>query len=153
MKKNINSRLDYLDNIKWFLAIIVIMHHSFDHFRGVYPKYGDVFGFICAFNQSYFMDLFFFISAFFIIPSFLKKGKNSFNKDKMIRLGGAVLITFWLVEPFSDIYKFWGTKTILDSFIGYLSSTDRWIPIGNLQWGDFMGVTWFCWTLLIFTLI
>ena len=42
MKKNINSRLDYLDNIKWFLAIIVIMHHSFDHFRGVYPKYGDV---------------------------------------------------------------------------------------------------------------
>ena len=35
------------------------------------------------------MDLFF-ISAFIIL--LLKKGKSAFNKDKMIRLGGAVLI-------------------------------------------------------------
>ncbi|ASK79224.1 hypothetical protein CF386_09135 [Paraphotobacterium marinum] len=147
MKNNIHSRLDYLDNIKWFLAIIVIMHHSFDYFRGVYPKYSQEFGRILCFNQSYFMDLFFFISAFFIIPSFLKKGKSAFNKDKMIRLGGAVLI--YVVTMDLILSKIiWGSKFTLASFISWYYE-----HIINLQWGDFMGVTWFCWTLLIFTLV
>jgi len=148
-----NRRHYFLDNIKWFIAITVIFHHSFDHFQNVFPSYRQAFNLILGINQSYFMDLFFFISACFIIPSYVKKGKNSFNKDKLIRLGGAVVITLLLIDPINDVVKFLGEKTILQSYTGYLISSDRWNTIIDLQWGNLMGVTWFCWTLLIFTLI
>ena len=153
MKKYINNRLDYLDNIKWCLAIIVIIHHSFDYFQNTYPKYKPGFDLVLGIDQSYFMDLFFFISAFFTVPSLIKKGRSAFNKDKIIRLGGALLITYCLVEPLNDVVKYWGVNSIITSYLGYLLSPDRWSTIKSLQWGDFMGVTWFCWTLLLLSLI
>jgi glucans biosynthesis protein C len=148
-----NQRHYFLDNIKFFLAIIVIFDHSFDHFKDIFPSYHHVFNAICGFNQSYFMDLFFFISAYFIIPSYLNKKEKSFKKDKIIRLGGAVIITLLLIDPITDVIKFFGEKTILQSYTGYLTANDRWNTIVSLQWGSLLRVTWFCWALLVFTII
>ncbi|ASK78898.1 hypothetical protein CF386_07465 [Paraphotobacterium marinum] len=147
MKKPPQNRMYYLDNIKWLLAVVVIFHHSFDDMGTQFPSYHDVFNKITGINQSFFMDLFFFISAFFIIPSFLKKGKAEFNKDKIIRLGGAVLITILLEMPIEF--------TLMKEFVGIKSSYLSWLYTQTIsfQWGTFMGVTWFCWTLLIFTLL
>ena len=113
-----SNRMQYLDNIKWVLAIIVIMHHSFDYFRNVYSTHYDAFSHILCFNQSYFMDLFFFISAFFIIPSFLNKGKSVFIKDKFIRLGGAVLIGSILVNSIKGLILY-SDKITLSGFISW----------------------------------
>ncbi|ASK78897.1 hypothetical protein CF386_07460 [Paraphotobacterium marinum] len=147
MKKPRQKRMYYLDNIKWLLAIVVIFHHSFDFLKNKFTSYYIGFDTVNAIDQSYFMDLFFFISAFFIVPSFLKKGKAEFNKDKIIRLGGAVLITILLVMPiqYDSIKEYLGTKS---SYLSYLYTQTI-----SFQWGTFMGVTWFCWTLLVFTLI
>lgn len=147
MKQLCPNRLDYLDNIKWFLAIIVIFHHSLDKSKLLYLQYYTSFNDITAFNQSFFMDLFFFISAYFLIPSILKKGRYAFNKDKIIRLGGAVLIGSLIVNYVSSKLEF-GSRFSSSSFWSYY-----YTHFTNLQWHDLMGVTWFCWALLIFTLI
>ena len=153
MQKIQKQRQYFLDNIKFFLAIIVIFDHSFDYFKNVFPSYHQVFNAICGFNQSYFMDLFFFISAYFIIPSYLNKEEKYFIKDKVRRLGGAVIITLFIIDPITDVIKFFGKTTILQSYTGYLTANDRWNTIVSLQWGSLLGVTWFCWALLVFTII
>ena len=89
----------------------------------------------------------FFISVFFIIPSFLNKGKSVFIKDKFIRLGGAVLIGSILVNSIKGLILY-SDKITLSGFISWYYQ-----KITSLNWGDFIGVTWFCWTLLVFTLI
>lgn len=73
------SRYDFLDNIKWFITILVILHHSasvagldpigFNLPKVIAPyhwQYGVLNDFQSV-NQSFFMSLFFFISALFVI--------------------------------------------------------------------------------------
>ena len=148
MQKTTPERMYFIDNIKWVLAIIVIFHHSIEFNKQYFPNYIDVFGFFTTFNQSYFMDLFFFISAFFLIPSFIKKGKHSFNKDKIIRLGSVVLLTIVFIGPviFPLLKHLLGISST--SYLSWLSE-----EFLTLQWGLPMEVTWFCWTLLVFTLV
>ena len=151
-KLNVN-RIDYFDNIKWILAIIIINFHSFYYFQGVYPKYSNAFNYVIEFNSSYPMELFFFISAFFVIPSFLKKGKREFNKDKIVRLGSGILLTLFVVDQVLYIMNNWGQKSIFYLYVYNLMNTHSWKPLFNLQWAQFLGVAWFCWVLLIMTLI
>ncbi|EAS65947.1 hypothetical protein L4D04_22515 [Photobacterium angustum] len=70
MNQKIN-RYDYLDNIKWFLTIIVILHHAAGVAGGKPVGYNlpsvepsmvyqyDLLTLFQGFNQSYFMSLFF----------------------------------------------------------------------------------------------
>ena len=148
MQKTTQERMYFIDNIKWVLAIIVIFHHSIAFNSSSFPKYHDIFGFFLTLNQSYFMDLFFFISAYFLIPSFLKKGKKSFNQDKIIRLGSVVLLTIVFIGPviFPLLKHLLGISST--SYLSWLSE-----EFLTLQWGLPMEVTWFCWTLLVFTLV
>lgn len=60
----------------------------------------------------------FFISVFFIIPSFLNKGKSVFIKDKFIRLGGAVLIGSILVNSIKGLILY-SDKITLSGFISW----------------------------------
>ncbi|ASK79326.1 hypothetical protein CF386_09680 [Paraphotobacterium marinum] len=150
--QNFNTnRLDYFDNIKWILAIIVINFHSFVHFQEVYPKYSNAFNYVIEFNSSYFMELFFFVSAFFVIPSFLKKGKKEFNKDKIVRLGSGILLVIFAVNQIPDIINNWGQKSIFQLYINEITHGLK--PLFDLQWGQFLNVAWFCWVLLVMTLI
>jgi len=98
------KRLLYLDNLKTFLTIMVIIHHVTCSFvgsgwyynLGAYDNAFRVFGnFILSANQAHFMCMFFFISGYFTPSSFAKKGKFLFLKDKFIRLG-ILYIVFWL---------------------------------------------------------
>ena len=50
-------------------------------------------------DQSYFMSLFFFISAYLMPFSFDRKGMKSFIYDRLNRLGIPLLIYSFLVNP------------------------------------------------------
>jgi glucans biosynthesis protein C len=92
------QRSHYLDNLKVFLTATVVMHHTICAFVGTSWFYGignfkgntfKSFGnATLLLNQSYFMSLFFFISGYFIPPSYNKKTTDyQFLCGKLKRLG------------------------------------------------------------------
>lgn len=101
-------RLFYLDNLKIFLIILVILHHVG---QGYGPSGGWWFymtpepekiewmgRFFCV-NASFFMGLFFMISGYFFAPSFDKKGIKKYTADKLIRYGIPLVFVYWILMP------------------------------------------------------
>ena len=91
--ENRKPRLDYLDNIKSILTVIVLFHNIIQQFSGgfwyfsignYYNTFKLVGSIINGLNECYFMCLFFFISGYFTPTSCDKKGtfiyKNTWNK-------------------------------------------------------------------------
>lgn len=104
------QRYDYIDNIKVALTCLVIFHHIAITFGGegafiVFSKTkgSEIFNLvmtgILAINQSYFMGLFFFISAIFSYKSLARKGSKVFIKGKIRRLLLPVLVYLLFVNP------------------------------------------------------
>eukprot|EP01083_Nonionella_stella_P068275 181182_1 len=109
------SRLYYLDNIKSFLTIIVVMHHISGAFHGVIGDYyNSFFLFAIPFstiNQTYFMCLFFFISAYFTPTSCDRKGVRKFLSVKFKRLGIPFLCYTFIMGPSLDLLISQGVGT------------------------------------------
>ncbi|WP_240838123.1 acyltransferase [Acidaminobacter sp. JC074] len=109
-----NIRLDYLDNLKVLLTILVIVHHIAIAFGGEgafviasQTQGSGLFnlgmtGFL-AINQSYFMGLFFAISSFFSYKSLKKKGRQGFIHAKFKRLFIPALIYYIGLSPLNNI--------------------------------------------------
>jgi glucans biosynthesis protein C len=150
------SRLYFIDNIRVFLTILVVLHHLMIAFSGTgswyYSETGQdlltqaIGAWFCATNQAYFMGLFLLISAYFIPGSFDRKGAGQFLKDRLIRLGIPLAVYSWVINPvfvyavsYKDIQKpFW------QYFPGEYFSHNS--ILGN-------GPLWFVEVLLIFTLV
>ncbi|WP_251875608.1 acyltransferase family protein [Grimontia kaedaensis] len=140
------KRYDYLDNIKWVMTILVILHHSaatagldpigynLPHVEEAMQYQYQILDTFNRINQSFFMSLFFFISAYFVIPSFERKGAGTFMLDKLKRLGIPILITLFLFFPIGSLE--FATSNLKGFFLH-----------GNID----LGVTWFCWTLIVFS--
>lgn len=147
------SRLYYIDNLRIFLISLVVLHHLLITYGGPggwyyqeseagFPLILPMAMFLAA-NQSFFMGMFFFISAFFIIPSLHRKGISKFMGERMIRLGIPTVVFYFIISPFA-VY-------ILDKFI-HMGDTGF---LGVLQngWGRSFGPMWFVEALIIFTSI
>lgn len=92
------GRLLFVDDIRVFLTVLVVLHHLMVIYAGTgnWPYYtegnpNDVVealgGWFCAVNQAYFMGLFLLISAYFVPGSYDRKGAGRFLKDRLVRLG------------------------------------------------------------------
>ena len=149
-------RYDYLDNIKWVLAVLVIFHHAaaiagLDPFPLNLPRviqsmqyqYDTLSRFQAA-NQGFFMGLYFFISAYFVVPSYNKKGKWFFLRDKLKRLGIPILLTVFIIDPV--------VSYICDEYPFFQSMQHTFAIYGEMlkSYNIVLGVTWFCWTLIVF---
>lgn len=103
------DRLFFIDNIRVFLTVLVIVHHLMAIYAGsgiwIYNEgrqddiTGALGGWFCAVNQAYFMGLFLFISAYFVPGSYDRKGAGSFLKDRLIRLGIPLVLYGWILRP------------------------------------------------------
>ena len=106
------TRLYYLDNLKAFLTMIVVLHHCTGSIQGngwIYMV-GDYYNpflvlgaSIMGLNQSYFMPLFFFISGYFTPGSYDKKGATLFISDKFKRLGIPFVVYVLIIGPGLDL--------------------------------------------------
>lgn len=160
------KRYIYLDNLKWVLVILVVTHHAacaaglnpilynLPHVVKSMQWQYDVLNNLLGINQSFFMSLFFFISAYFVTSSLNKKGAGRFMLDKLKRLGIPTLMTIFIILPLIVIMLsyfipqqlvMFGIKnsnyvSILNDLISPLFKT------GNI----ILGVTWFTWTLIVF---
>ena len=149
------ERLFYLDNLRTFLTALVICHHVANTYTGTGRWYymephpvGTVSPLVLtmflAINQSFFMSLFFLVSAFFTPLSFERKGSALFIKDRLLRLGLPLLAYFFVLNPSLEyvISRFKG-----ETQAGYF----------NFMAADFLRLTgtgplWFVLSLLIFAL-
>jgi len=103
------ERLLFIDNIRIFLTVLVILHHLMVIYSGsglwIYNEnrqddttaaIGEWF---CSVNQSYFMGLFLFISAYFVPSAYDRKGAGRFLKDRLIRLAIPLAAYAWIIRP------------------------------------------------------
>jgi fucose 4-O-acetylase-like acetyltransferase len=92
-------RLYYFDNIKILLIVIVVfIHAGMAHIptaEGWSPSFPEplpfsdvlVVGTFEAVSASFAMALFFFISAYLLVGSFDRKGRQKFLRDRFVRIG------------------------------------------------------------------
>ena len=88
-------------------------------------------------NQSFFMGAFFFISALFVVSSYERKGSGKFLLDKLKRLGIPTLIWLIVILPLMSLAV--GNDYAWHNITGLFTH-------GQID----LGVTWFCWTLIVF---
>ena len=107
--KYTKSRKLYIDNLRTFLVTLVMLLH-------IAVTYGPIgfwyyyertnlpstylLGFFVSFNQAFLLGLFLMISAYFIIPSYNRKGPDRFIRDRFKRLGIPLLFYIVIVGPF-----------------------------------------------------
>ncbi|MFW9843668.1 MAG: acyltransferase family protein [Candidatus Thorarchaeota archaeon] len=109
------SRIFYVDNIRIYLTVLVILHHitiGYGGSGGWLVNESDfytidsltiiLFTLFNTINQSYFMAFFFLLAGFFTPRSFEKKGGKTFSKDRLVRLGIPLVIYAALVSPITE---------------------------------------------------
>jgi surface polysaccharide O-acyltransferase-like enzyme len=150
------ARLLFVDNIRVFLTVLVILHHLMITYAGTGSWYYQegredavvegIGGWFCSINQAYFMGLFLLISACFIPGSYDRKGAGRFVKDRLIRLGIPLLVFSWVINPL---------------FVYWFFDVDRRMPFWSFFAGEYFdggaligqGPLWFVEVLLIFSLV
>jgi len=137
-------RMPFLDNVKIFLTALVVTHHVACAFGGCGegtwylivgfggpPAFQHFVKGLTLADQSYFMPLFFFISAYFIPSSYERAGGkwHNFAQNKRKRLLIPALFEFFVISPLAIILS------------------------GNLVYAPNPGVAWFLFWLLLFLII
>jgi len=154
------TRLLFIDNIRWMLIVLVICHHAavtYSHVGGWYyldgPKPGLGATFLFAtfetFNQAYFMGFLFLIAGYFVPRAFDNKGAGRFLRDRAARLGLPALFFMLVIHPFT---VYWLLRTFDDSGIPSLREAyGRFLLSGKVL--SATGPMWFAVALLIFCII
>lgn len=157
LKTTPTSRIYFLDNLKVLLAVLVVLHHSAQPYGpgGGWWIASDpnqttidfiVLGLLMALNMSFFMGLFFMISAYFLPASLDRKGPEKFMKDRLIKLGVPILIFMLGVFPVMGYLLHNYGQPIVNFYLGYIN-------IFNSQSQLSVGHLWFLAMLLIFSAV
>src|SRR5579864_457983 len=154
------GRLYFIDNLRWWMIILVVSMHSADTYSPLGNWYytdrtplsvGSLFAFAAwqMYLQSFFMGLLFFIAGYFAPASLDRKGPRQFVRDRAFRLGLPVLFYMFVLGPIVEYFlaHSW-TSTLPTSFL------NEWVK--HIRNGDFLqenGPLWFCLALLIFSAV
>jgi fucose 4-O-acetylase-like acetyltransferase len=152
-RKPVKERENYIDNIRVLLTMLVVLHHAavtYGASGGWYYK-EEAGGLatqlpltiFVSVNQSFFMGLFFFLSSYFIFPSYERKGTSRFLLDRFKRLGIPLVFYSLVISPVT-IYIAIAHQHPGLSFKDYYLNREHWIETG---------VLWFTAALLIFTTV
>jgi surface polysaccharide O-acyltransferase-like enzyme len=147
-----SQKIYYLDHVKVLLTMLVILHHTFItyggpggwYFRQPTTSKGALIPMtiFVSTNQSFFMGLFFLLSAYFIEPSLRRKGMQVYLLDRLKRLGIPLLFYSFILSPVLNflVYRYGENNPV--TFLQFLSGYDGWLQTG---------VLWFVAALLVFT--
>jgi hypothetical protein len=148
------TKINYIDNLRVLLTTLVILHHTFITYGApggwYYTQKTTNMGvllpltMLVSINQAFFMGFFFFLSALFTEPSYLKKGPRNFILDRLKRLGIPLLFYSFIFGPLLNyLVEIFGKGNMMP-LKDYLSGYNNWV--------DF-GVLWFVAALLVFTAV
>jgi surface polysaccharide O-acyltransferase-like enzyme len=144
-------RLLYIDNLRILVISLVIVSHCSITYGGPggwffidpgnAPGTPFVLAVIDTINQSFFMGFFTLVSAYFVLPSLLRKGQEKFAHDRLLRLGIPLLFFVLVINPFIALL---------------LQAAGAPLPLPletllNPVTGPAFGPMWFVWFLLLAT--
>lgn len=154
-KQSKTKRIYYLDRIKILLCLLVIGQHTSIVYGGAGTWYyiegvknlfvNVIFTIYNAVCQSFFMGLFFFISAYFTVPSYNKKGCRKFIKDRALRLIIPLALFYFILNPTTNYIVDVMTKNNTITYFSYMYKS-----ISTLTHVGF-GPLWFVEALVIFS--
>lgn len=148
------NRKYYIDNIRILLTALVVLHHLAITYAGgpglwyyIEPNPNPITNLILtlflATNQSFFMGMFFLISAYFLEKSLRRKSVPQVLGDKLKRLGIPLLFYLLILSPLIMYLKARFEHGLNPSFVEFFR-TGGWLTFGPL---------WFVAALLLFTLV
>ncbi len=147
------KRFYFIDNLRIFLISLVVLHHLSITYGAPGDWYYNEAGpglpwvlpmlMFVATNQSFFMAMFFFVSAFFLVPSLHRKGTLKFSIGRLRRLGIPLLFYWFVLSPLTVFISRRFVDGEEGSLAGYLFSLR----------GNGFGPMWFVEALLLFTLV
>ena len=112
------SRLFFIDHMRTFLIILVVLHHvalvygaSLNGYYYVEPPFTNPLAFLVLLvftlvNQGWFMGAFFMLAGYFTPASFDRKGSGVWLKDRLVRLGIPLVVFYFVLSPVSFIGYF-----------------------------------------------
>jgi glucan biosynthesis protein C len=143
------TRLRYLDNLRVFLTVLVVLHHAAITYGNIPIWYyneppqdpsGGLLDLLVVLNQTFFMGLFFLISGYFVPGSYDRKGGRAFIRGRLVRLGIPLLLFLLILRPLVNLGGY------LDGRAGAMPYPLYYI----VTWDP--GPMWFVETLLVFCL-
>lgn len=156
--KAVADRLFFLDNLRWALTILVILHHlsitygaegSWYYVEQPTNELAQlILTLFTGLNQGYFMGLFFLIAGYFVPAALDRKGVTRFLKERWLRLGVPLVFFALVISPAMDYFQ----QVRLHSGLS-LASFWRMTLSGWQQFKFEFGPLWFVETLLLFSLI
>lgn len=154
-------RLAYLDNLRCFVVMLVVVMHSNVTYSGMGSWYyveGHssqlglastlAFALYGCFTQAWFMGLLFFLSGYLAARALMRHGTATFIRERLFRLGAPLLFYMLVVHPLTVFafldhgrYRAMGLRTFYQGFLlkGHVLSAT--------------GPLWFAEALLIFCLL
>jgi hypothetical protein len=103
-----SSRLLFMDNLRVFLTILVVLHHLaitygasgswFYRERPTTELAGTLLSLLTMLDHFYFMGLFFLIAGYFVPKALDRKGPVQFLKDRLVRLGIPLVAYSFLIR-------------------------------------------------------
>ena len=123
-----HTRKSYLDNLRAFLIILVIVHHAGQAYGpgGAWPVIDGEpvrwLGTFFSINAAFFMGLFFFISGYVMPGAYDKYGAGGFLKSKVMRL--VVPLAVVSLGIFVPINYALGHYASFGAYISYLTTHD-----------------------------
>jgi glucans biosynthesis protein C len=158
-----SGRLFFLDNLRWALTLLVVLHHLSITYgaegswyyveqpiaRLANPLATILLTLFTGLNQGYFMGLFFLIAGYFVPTALDRKGTWRFLQDRIVRLGVPLLVYTFVINPplsaFVQIVEQGGQPSWVLVWAGTLA---RWQAFTFSP-----GPLWFVETLLAFSII
>ena len=112
-EKSVKSRMYWIDNLRIFLCILVVVYHSARAY-GLWSGYWFVKEEITsplitpffAINAAFLMSIFFFLSAYFMPPSYDKKGSPKFGDDRSKKMLIPLIFFILVVMPI-EVYVYY----------------------------------------------
>ena len=148
---NKKKRKYYIDNLRILLTCLVVLHHLAITYGGPglwYYNEGNsdlissiLLALFVATNQSFFMGMFFMISAYFLDKSWNRKSKSMLINDKLKRLGIPLLFYALVISPVIVFLLTRYDEGRVMSVVEFFQTTN-WLTFGPL---------WFVAALLLFT--
>jgi len=149
------SRQFFIDHLRVFLTILVVLHHVAMVYGGIQPFYyleapTSLLGFLVPMifvllNQAWFMGAFFLLAGYFVPGSYDRKGAGSFLKDRLVRLGIPLIFFYFVLNPISGIGYF-----LMSGDPSALTWQSFWAAYPDLVG---LGPLWFVAMLLIFSFV
>jgi glucan biosynthesis protein C len=153
------TRSHALDNLRTFLTILVLLHHTSLPYGGIgswaykssscsYPSTSSFpISTFNVLNQAFFMALFFLLSGYFSAIATRKKSRGQFLKEKWRRLGVPALVYSVLHQGMMN-----GILALVrDGKSWKIIFKEIWIGMKDVR--GVQGPVWYCATLLVFDMM